>query len=247
MRRSVPVEAGTLARTTLLERYRDTASSRCPFDPRYRAVHVGPDNPCPPPLQKRFVRALAEEQPLIVFVPHSRRGEYGGLLSDLGYIHRKSYRTMEYAFDPANRERLDFWWKKLDNGSVVSIDARYCRPDEDPEIARLMERYLLEFGQRFLDLEANRDVLGRSGLHLLAREPGGRAVVMLVLNSRFNIEIVYGRGSSRVNMLGILLCLRYLERTYRQTLTFQSATSNIVGFMLKLGGTETDRLDVFTP
>jgi spermidine synthase len=240
-------ETGHLARITLLDRYRDTASAPYPFNRRYRAVHLGPGSPCPRPHLTGFVRALAGEQPLILYVPHPQRREYGRLLSDLGYVHRKSYRTMEYAFTPANRERLDFWWKKLDNGTVVSIDARYGRPDEDPEIAGLMERYLLEFGHRFLDLDVNHDVLGQSGLHLLARAPGGRAVVMMVLSSRFNIEIVYGRGSSRANLLGILLCLRYLERTYGQTLTFQSATSNIIGFMLRLGGTETDRLDVFTP
>ena len=60
------------------------------------------------------------------------------------------------------------------------------------------------------------------------------------------VDICYGLAGARANVLGMLLCLRFLERKLPRPLFFEAATRNVESIMSNLGAEPLAWHDVFT-
>lgn len=242
-------ESRQLARVMLLGIYRNTVSSPYPYNPEYRVVTIDAENPCVAYLLPALLRYLDEICPLVVYLDRGHRPRYEDQLERLGYRCTRSYRRMTYRFSASNTQRLDQVWARIDNGSITDVEAYHGRTDRYPEVAALMDEYLRHYGDRFLDAPRCADVLSRERLHLLARDRSGRPMVLMVVlvEDHLTVDILYGRGCPRVNMLGLMACIRYIGREYGTPTLFESATANDAGVMTKLGADTDGWYDVFVP
>ena len=83
---------------------------------------------------------------------------------------------------------------------------------ELPELAELFGRYLEDHGHHYLDVSPTRSPLRHERLHLVARQPDGRPAALMVIRPEdWLVDVLYGVGPARQNMLALMLCLRFID------------------------------------
>jgi hypothetical protein len=158
---------------------------------------------------------------------------------------------MRYPFTPRTHALVTRHWNRLHDGSIRSVDAITCRTADDSELTALFERYLAENAERYLDVPRTAAATSRPFLHLVARRADGSAAALMMLHpTSWMVDVLYGTGPSRHNMLGLLAQLRYLHRAVPRRapeLLFAAATDNVAGIMRRLGADEHYVMDVWVP
>ncbi|MBN2432970.1 MAG: fused MFS/spermidine synthase [Acidobacteria bacterium] len=244
-RRPTPVLGQNLRLESML--YRESAPFS--FNSRYRVIEFTGEPPVTDHDLTAFIEYAVAAQPVIFYVDRKCRGRLETVLQRCGYAFRRSYRRMIINFPPENIQRLIRWWRRLDNGSIVHVDPYHCRTSEQPELRQLLAEYLARHADRYLDIPDNPDIFNEERLHLVARDRDGRAAVLMVAHvyDGVYVDILYGRSSSRANMLGNLLCIRYIQTVLREAIHFDAATHNVESLMIKVGARAGSWLDVFVP
>ena len=242
-------ENNLIARTAMLELWRGKASTPHISNRLFTAVGLNDNSPCPRHLIPDFLRYSAEQGPLVLYVDRSWREEFDPILTELGYAYRRSYHRMSYTFTPFNIRVLDDWWKKTDNGSVTEISECTCRTASRPELVKLFQEYLDRYPERYLDVPSPSGFFERERSHLVVRNRRGRVVTLLLVlkDGGVHVDVLYGRGTPRENMLGLTLALKYMARFMGPFLTFDAATENVESIMRRLGAAPEEWYDVFLP
>ncbi len=238
-----------IARTAMLELWRGKASTPHMYNRLFTAVTLDDNIPYPRHLIPDFLHYSAEQGPLVIYVDRGWREEFDPILTELGYGYRRSYHRMSYTFTPFNMRSLDDWWKKTDNGSVTEISEYMCRTTSRPELVKLFQEYLDRYPERYLDVPNPSGVFEHERSHLVVRNRRGRAVVLLLVlkDEGVHVDVLYGRGTPRENMLGLTLALKYMARYMAPFLTFYAATDEVEGIMRRLGAAPEEWYDVFLP
>jgi hypothetical protein len=156
---------------------------------------------------------------------------------------------MSYTFTPFNVRALDDWWKEMDNGSVTEISEYKCRTAHRPELVKLFQEYLDRYPERYLDVPSPTGFFEHERSHLIVRNRRGRVVTLLLVlkDGGVHVDVLYGRGTPRENMLGLTLALKYMARFMGPFLTFDAATDKVEGIMGRLGAAPEEWYDVFLP
>ncbi len=248
---SVPVSTddnGLVARWWLLDELADELSE-CPYAPNHKIIQ--PDADHAPSALPDLMRAVAHDGPMLAYLPERLVPTLEPTLAELGYSHRRDYVVMSYAFTPPARDRLRELWHRLDNGSVPDIEAFHCRTKDNDELVELFKLYLERHSDNYLDVAPTRSPLDEERLHLVVRRPDGSAAVLMVVRpAGWIVDVLFGLGPARQSMLGLMLCLRFLDETYGPRagrVVFSAATDNIVQLMLKLGAEQLSVTEVWAP
>lgn len=239
------VRNNSLFRTAILEVYWNRSSYPHPFNPDVRVVDIDRHNPCPVFHMPGFLREAARVQPLVAYVERERLPMLKNTLEKLGLSYKRSYRRMIFKFTPEIVKGLERTWNRLDNGTISQIESFVGPTSRHEELSRVVKEYLRDYRENFLDLEENPLVLEQDWLHLLVRDHKGEPRTLMVISEGTVVEILYGRGSPRQNMLGLVMCLKFLSTYDCPTLTFEAATPNVEGFMAKIGAEPDYYYDVY--
>lgn len=221
--------------------------SRCPYAPDHALLNLGPATTDTAPL----VRAAVGLGPTVIWLPKERRDEVAPALEAAGYRRRRTDAAMAYPLTPRTRDVLVDTWRRLDDRSVTHLDAITGRTVDHLDLRTLFDRYLSDHADRFLDVPPARHPGEAVALHLVARTPAGDPVALMMVRPRsWMVDVLYGVGSSRQNMLGLLLQLRYLHRRVPRcadALAFSAATPNVAKLMTRLGAEFLYDQDVWAP
>jgi spermidine synthase len=222
----------------------------CHYAPEHRVLNLAPETE--PAVVEQVVRAaLATHPRVLAYVPEQLAGLAEAELLRRGYRRKREYFAMSYPFTDETRGRLRELWEQYSNDSVCELDATSAPTASDPELASLFEGYLAQNAERYLDVPRTAPGTHRTLLHLVARKPDGApAALMLLAPATWLVEVLYGVGSSRQNMLGLLLQLQYLhcqEPRVANQLRFAAATDNIASVMARLGAGTDYVMQVWVP
>lgn len=222
----------------------------CHYAPEHRVLNLPPET-APDLVDPIVCAALALHPRVLAYVPEQLAEHAAAHLTRHGYRQKRQYLAMSYPFTEQTHARLQELWAQYDNDSVTGIDAISAPTSAVPELAALFERYLAENVDRYLDVPRTASGNERVLLHLVARKPdGGAAAMMLLTPSTWLVEVLYGVGSARQNMLGLMLQLQYLhcqEPRMAAQLRFAAATDNITSVMSRLGAGTDYVMQVWVP
>jgi spermidine synthase len=222
----------------------------CHYAPGHRVLNLSPDTP--PARVADIVRAaLLHQPPLLAYLPETLAPLAGSELTAQGYRCKRTYVAMSYPFTDTTRTLLARLWAEFDNGGIAGLEAVTAPTASEPELAQCFERYLAENADRYLDVPRTAPGNDRTLLHLLARKrDGSPAALMLLSPDTWLVEILFGMGSSRQNMLGLMLQLQFLHRQEPRVanqLRFAAATDNIANVMTRLGAHAEYVMQVWVP
>ena len=194
-----------------------------------------------------FIRYCQDRQPLVIYLDRRQEEAFLPILSELNFTKKRSYCRMSYRFTEPNAKRLKELYHRLDNGDEYTVHNYTCLTAECPEVAEVFSEYLEKHSDRFLDVPMNQDPMSEMREHLVIRNQEGKIVLLMLvlLDSGIHVDVLYGRGSSRENMLGLLLCLEFIEANFGPRLSFDAATDNIIKFMTRLGADREFWMDTY--
>lgn len=183
-----------------------------PYNREWRTVGVGADGPSGP-LLDGALQALEERGPVLVYADERATGAVAQLLAR-GYRHVKRYAHVEMTFDTHGEAKLSEAERATPEGLVASVEAWRGRPDQHPDVLRLVEAYVDIAADRAFDVPVNYGVTQLAALYLIARAPDGEAVALWKINVAHDppdAEFFYGIGPHARNKAALVRFLRYAQ------------------------------------
>ena len=236
-----------LARSSLLGLYFNDFTRPYLYNDEYRVVDLYGYIEAFEEYIPLFLRYCQDRQPLIIYLDRRQEEFFRPILKELNFKKKRSYCRMTYRFTEPNNSKLRELYNRLDNGDVYTIENYTCHTSECPEVAEIFSEYLEKHSDRFLDVPMTEDPMSNLREHLVIRDKNGKVVLLMLvlLDFGIHVDVLYGRGSSRENMLGLLLCLEFIEANFGPRLSFDAATDNIIKFMTRLGADREFWMDTY--
>lgn len=208
------VEEPELVRALLAYAALSTASAY-PYDERFLTLRMGGSELSLAEWALALPH-LERQSALIFYVDEARCPGGRALLEARGYVARNRFARLEIPVGERSREQVVDLWERHDDGSVAELCVIDGPAESDPDVARMFAAYLTRHGMIFNDGPAHPDMMKLPALHLLCRDPAGKAVALLRVRPGPTTEIdaVYGEGTRRQNALSIILCTRYLQEQF---------------------------------
>ena len=236
-----------LSRSSLLGLYFHEFSRPYPYNSEYRVVDLYGYVEAFEEYIPLFLRYCQDRQPLIIYLDRRQEDAFLPTLADMNFKKKRSYCRMTYRFTGPNKNKLMELYHRLDNGDEYTVENYTCHTAECPEVADVFSEYLEKHSDRFLDVPLTEDPMENLREHLVIKNKDGKIVLLMVvlLDCGIHVDVLYGRGSSRENMLGLLLCLEFIEAHFGPRLSFDAATDNIIKFMTRLGADREFWMDTY--
>lgn len=197
-----------------------------------------------------LLAALARRPGVALLAVESRlaRTHRADLLA-LGYRPLdKVYQHYRLALTDHTSSRLRRLWRRLDDGSVTALESTDCRPSEHPEIGRLLEDYLGQFGHRFFDMPSSHFDMLRRARFVITRDESGRPLSfarLLEHEEALEIELFQGLGTPRQNLMSIVLLLTYLTRCEVETVECYAPDGVFGQGIRRLGAIMVETIELF--
>ena len=189
---------------------------------------------------------------LIVALEEPLLAEHGATLEALGLTRAaQSYERYTAGLHERTVDTLQRFFKRHDDGSVARIDARTCAPRGDAEVEGLLRRYLSDYSERFFDHDDSEVDFGAPGRYVVTTSPTGQPLALFKLletthqPEHVEVEIIYGVGSAKQNLLSIILMLSYLERVGVRSLAAYVPAGVFGKSLTRLGATRHGTMHLF--
>lgn len=122
--------------------------------------------------------------------------------------------------------------------SAIRIDARACRPGEDPEVTALLEEYLTGSGHTFFFFPGSAFDPADYGHYLIAHDATGRPFGLCKLSkdgqSLFG-EILYARGGARANIAFVVEGLALVRDSLIQEVAVIASVEAVATMLRDMG------------
>ena len=189
---------------------------------------------------------------LIVALAEPIANQQAALLEALGYQRSpQPYERYVALLHDQSLDHLRGFWERADNGSVARVESRTCRPDQDPLVGQLLSAYLAEYSDRFFDRGGSAVDLSAVDRYLITLDPEGQPIALFKLlvttgaPTHVEIEIIYGIGSARQNLLSTVLMITYLGKNGFDSLSAYVPSGVFGKSLVRFGARLEDRMHVF--